>query len=43
MPKATDFKPRAIPLRELGEVRRSVEGFYALKSSAVGDRQIEKS
>jgi predicted DNA-binding protein (UPF0251 family) len=31
MPKATYFKPRAIPLRDLSEARLSVEGYEAIR------------
>ena len=31
MPKATYFKPRAIPVQDLSEARLSVEGFEAIR------------
>ena len=41
MPKATYFKPQAIPLRDLTETRLSVEGFEAIRLADLDELTME--
>jgi predicted DNA-binding protein (UPF0251 family) len=43
MPKATYFKPRAIPVRELSEARLSVEGFEAIRLADLEELTMENA
>jgi predicted DNA-binding protein (UPF0251 family) len=43
MPKATYFKPRAIPLRDLSEARLTVEGFEAIRLADLEELTMEKA
>jgi predicted DNA-binding protein (UPF0251 family) len=43
MPKATYFKPRAIPLRDLSEARLSVEGYEAIRLADLEELTMESA
>jgi len=43
MPKATYFKPRAVPLRELSEACLSVEGFEAIRLADLEELTMENA
>jgi len=43
MPKATYFKPRAIPLRDLSEACLSIEGFEAIRLADLEELTMENA
>jgi predicted DNA-binding protein (UPF0251 family) len=43
MPKATYFKPRAIPLRDLSEACLSVEGYEAIRLADLEELTMENA
>ena len=43
MPKATYFKPRAVPLRDLSEACLSVEGFEAIRLADLEELTMENA